>query len=144
MKSDVAHVNKFTSYEDKELLKQYEDDTFTNPFYFAFKDYTFNKILPAEDLKNKIILDCPSGICTYGLETLNKGAKKVICSDLIQEQLDYGKTVFKRNNYGEERYELIQHNASDPKKITEDLADIAISIHLYCYADNYEELGNSY
>jgi len=126
-----------TDYQKEETLQKYLELT-ELPFVKYFREYTLYQLYP--DFKNKIVLDIPCSIGTYSLKMLQKGATHVICSDLISEQFIMAEKLFKDNNFDNSKYTFKKHDAKIPKILTNLLADIALVLHLFCFADNYEEL----
>ena len=56
------------------------------PYRASCFAYTLYKHIP--DLSQKIILDIPCGIGYYSFKRFEKGAKKVIASDIVKEQVE--------------------------------------------------------
>ena len=108
------------------------------PFVKHFREYTLFKLF--DDFKGKVVLDLPGSIGHYSLKFLEKGASHVICSGLIPEELQVAEEVFIKAGIEANRYTIVEHDAKIPLQLTEKLADIAVVLHLFCFADNYEEL----
>lgn len=126
-------------YNDKEKIKFYED-TMETPFIKDFRLYTLLNLI---DFKDKIVLDCPCSTGAYTEIFLEKGAKYVIGSDIVQEQINIAnqrmETVYPK--YSKKPYSFITHDSKIPKQLINNfVVDIAIILHLFCFADNYEVL----
>ena len=72
---------------DNDKLELY-DDTMESPFIKDFRLYTLLKLY---DFKGKTVLDCPCSTGEYTKIFLEKGAKYVLSSDIVPEQIDFAK-----------------------------------------------------
>ncbi len=103
------------------------------------KYYTLYSQLPS--LKDKIILDIPCGIgCKARNAVLKDSASKVIAIDIFEEQISYSKTKDKQLGIEPGQIEYFAHDCKIPRKFTDQPADICICIHLFCFAQTYQEL----
>ena len=68
------------------------------------------------------------------------GAKYIIGSDIVEEQIVYMKKRFQELGIDKEKYELHTHDSKIVKQLSEQLADFALVLHLLCFADTKEEL----
>lgn len=126
-------------YKNNEKLDKY-NETYDKPF---MKDYRLYSLFKNIDFKNKIVLDCPSSTGYLSKKFIDKGAKHIICVDIIDEQLKYADNYFKKNNIYEEKYTLICHDAKIVKKLEIKLdIDIIVCLHLFCFSNNINELEN--
>lgn len=128
-------------YTDNDKLELY-DDTMELPFIKDFRLYTLLKLY---DFKGKIVLDCPCSTGEYTKIFLEKGAKYVLGSDIVPEQIDFAKKKLEKiyPKYNKRPYTLLVHDSKIPKQlISEFEVDIAIILHLFCFAKNYQELLN--
>lgn len=75
------------------------------------KDYRLYTLFKNLDLKDKVILDCPSSTGYLSKKFIDKGAEHVICIDIVEEQLHYAEIYFKNNNIDENKYTLLCHDA---------------------------------
>ena len=129
-----------SQYSSEESLKQYDAnrDLSDNPSSRT-RYYTLYSLIP--ELKNKVILDMPCGTGDKARKTiLEKGARKVIASEISQESIEYSKKKDKELGIEEGQIEYFVHDAKIPQVLSEDLADIALCVHLFCFADNYIDL----
>lgn len=126
-------------YKNNDKLDKY-NETYEKPFMKDYRLYTLFKNL---DLKNKVILDCPSSTGYLSKKFIDKGAKHVICIDIIKEQLDYADIYFKNNNIDKQKYTLICHDAKLVKKLNIKFGiDVIICLHLFCFSNNIHDLHN--
>jgi len=127
----------FIDYKNKISLKKY-DLRFEQTFV---KHYLLYTLFTLFDFKNKTILDCP---CSTGYITnllIQKGASFVVCSDIVNEQLEYALERFKINNIDEKSYKLIQHDAKEIKLLYKEV-QMALVLHLFCFGKTKDELIN--
>jgi SAM-dependent methyltransferase len=125
-------------YCDENVFKSFQELN-EAPFIKNFKYYTLFELY--KNCQGKIILDIPSSYGYIALKFLELGAEHVICSDIVSEQLEYGKSIFNGKGYDSSKCSFIQHDGKIPKVIGP-FADLVISFHLFCFADNEEEIEN--
>lgn len=127
--------NYMYDYKNQAILNRY-DERFEKSYIKEFLLYTlFNLFVP----EGKIILDCPGSTGYLTNILIQKGAKYVICSDIVKEQLEYAKIKMNKSGIDESKYCLICHDAKNPKLLKQEV-DIAIVIHLFCFANDFEEI----
>lgn len=128
-------------YTNDENLEVY-DDSMQLPFIKDFRLYTLLKLY---DFKNKTVLDCPCSTGEYTKIFLEKGAKYVLGTDIVPEQIEFAKKKLENTypKYTRKPYSFLVHDSKIPKQLINGFeVDIAIILHLFCFAKNYKELLN--
>ncbi len=122
-------------YKNQDILNKY-DIRFEKPYIKDFLLYTLFELI---EPYGKTILDCP---CSTGYITdilIKKGAKFVIGCDIVKEQIEYAKKRLSNNGISENKYKLLDYDAKIPQIIYKEV-DIAIVIHLFCFANDFKEM----
>ena len=129
-------IDKFMyDYENKSNLEKY-DIRFSKSYVKDFILYTLFTLIKPE---GKTILDCPGSTGYVTKLLIDKGAKYVICSDIVKEQIEYAEHRLNINNVDRSKYKLIVHDAKEPSLLDIEV-DIAVVMHLYCFANDFEEM----
>ena len=130
--------NLLVDYLDSQKLEMYEKIMLDFPTGKHLVTYNIKRLMP--DVKGKTVLDIPCGIGHYVREMFNLGAAKVIASDLAANQLEVSKEKDRRVGVPEGFVEYHKHDARITKQISIELADVCLSFHLFCFAENEGEL----
>ncbi len=125
-------------YSLTDKLKLYEELTESWPIGKNLSVYNMELLL--SDVKGKTVLDLPCGIGSYVHRLFNRGATKVIASDIVSRQLEVAMEKDKKLGIPDGFVEYYQHDAKIPKQLCSDLADMCLSAHLFCFAENEDEL----
>ena len=126
-------------YKHNDKLDNY-NETYEKPFMRDYRLYTLFKNI---DLKDKVILDCPSSTGYLSKKFIDKGARHVICIDIVEEQLHYADIFFKNNQIDQNKYTLLCHDAKVATKINSKYEiDMIICLHLFCFSNNIDDLHN--
>ena len=129
-------------YESSVMLKkckEAEDDP--NHPSNCIRYFTLYSLLP--DLRNKILLDVPCGMGMVSRKLiLEYGASKVIAVDVVEKQVEISKREDSSCGIQPNQIEYIVHDAKKPVVLTDTQCDACVSIHLFCFAENYSELEN--
>ena len=125
-------------YLDTQKLEMYEKTMLDLPTGKHLPTYNIKRLMP--DVKGKVVLDIPCGIGHYVREMFKLGAAKVIASDIIDHQLQVSQEKDKKAGIPEGFVEYHQHDAKITKQISTELADVCLSFHLFCFAENEGEL----
>ena len=130
--------NALKDYYDTQKLDAYDKIMLNFPTGKHLFAYNVKRLMP--DVKGKTVLDIPCGVGHYVREMFNLGAAKVIASDLVDYQLQLSKERDKKAGIPEGFVEYYQHDAKIPKQICGELADVCLSSHLFCFAENESDL----
>ena len=129
-----------TIYEDEDALKLLEnisDDP--NDPSISTRYFTLYSLLP--DLRDKIVLDLPCGLGKQARNfILRSCAKKVIAVDIVAKQLELAKEKDSVLGIVPGQIEYVCHDAKEPKELAESMCDVCVSIHLFCFAEDYSQL----
>lgn len=127
-------------YEDEAKLKQWlnsENDP-DNPS-IPTRYYTLYSLLP--DLRDKTVIDLPCGVGHKARKfILQFGAKKVIAAEIVEKQLKLSSEADFTAGIKPGQIEYVLQDAKQPKVFANPLADLCISVHLLCFAEDYTEL----
>ncbi len=127
-------------YNSRDKLDVYER-VITDPTIPSVRALYYNLYFHLPDLKDKVILDLPCGLGIKARDFIgNYGARKVIGVDIVQKQLDVAKERSTAAGIEDSCIEYFCHDAKVVKKISESLADVCVSAHLTCFAENFDEL----
>ena len=121
-------------YHDPEKLDKYTE---INVFATNLHKYNLDLVLPVH---NSVIFEFPCGEGQYIRRYFEKGAKKVIATDIIPTQIEVSKNKDKKAEIPEGFVEYYLHDARKPKQLSNTLADTCASVHLLCFAETYDEL----
>ena len=92
------------------------------------------------DVRGKVILDVPCGNGYFGRKYFRQNAAKVIACDIIPFQIEEAKKKDKESGIPEGFAEYYVHDARVPKQLSATLADLCTSIHLFCFAENEDQI----
>eukprot|EP00993_Chasmostoma_nieuportense_P002932 NODE_3687_length_919_cov_20.262626_g3535_i0.p1 GENE.NODE_3687_length_919_cov_20.262626_g3535_i0~~NODE_3687_length_919_cov_20.262626_g3535_i0.p1 ORF type:complete len:276 (-),score=87.50 NODE_3687_length_919_cov_20.262626_g3535_i0:90-869(-) len=121
-------------YKDQKQLESYQ--TFTRyPHCEYLLKYTLQQLLG--DVSQLTVLDLPSGIGEYSRLIAQQGVRRLICADLIGEQLEFSRKLDVNNNC-EMEYHVF--DAKKPRVLSPNPVHVAVVIHLTCFAENHAEL----
>ncbi len=128
------------SYKDEAMLKCYMDSQYDPDEPAVHTRYfTLYSLLP--DLRVKTLLDLPCGLGHKARKFISQcGAKKVFAVDIIQKQLEMSKEADFAAGIKPGQIEYVVHDARQPAVIVDPQADLCISVHLFCYAQDYPAL----
>ena len=121
-------------YFDEEKLRVYSE---MGHFVSSLHDYNVNIYMP---IKNMVILDLPCGPGDYVRKYFKAGAAKVIAIDVVPFQIKVSQKRDKENGVPESFVEYFVHDARNPRCMSNMLADVCSCFHLFCFAENYDEL----
>ena len=142
---ELESYRKRTAASTMAEVNDYFDKSKSQTYYKSFQEtffgclYYYNVKL-AITIRNKVILDLPCGEGQYICKYFKDGAKKVIGADLVELQVNTARDKNKEVGIPAELVELYVHDAKQPKQLTETLADVGCCLHLFCFANNYDEL----
>ena len=125
-------------YSDIKKLEVYDNITQNLPTGKYLVTYNIKRLLP--DVKGKTILDLPCGIGHHVREMFHLGAARVIAGDVVSLQLEFSKEKDKEIGIPHGFVDYHELDAKIPKQICNELADICLSFHLFCFAENEKEL----
>ena len=101
--------------------------------------YSIEKLLDKINLNGKVVLDIASGLGYYTRLAAKRGAKVVISVDFVEEQLETSKKISEQLGvFSEIKY--LAKDAKEPELYHEGGCEVALGIHLLCYAANHSEL----
>ena len=133
---DCSTGKELQDYADAEKLCVYEDLVTTFPGNLHF--YNVGLVMP--DVRGKVVLDVPCGNGYYGRNYFSQNAAKVIASDIVLLQIEEAKKKDKESGIPEGFAEYYVHDARVPKQLSATLADLCTSIHLFCFAENEDQI----
>ena len=125
-------------YDDTDKLKMYDDATENWPVTKPGIIYNVKRLMP--DVRGKTVLDLPCGIGYYTRILHDLGAAKVIASDIVPRQLEVSREKDKEHGILDGFVQYYPHDAKIPKQLCSELADVCLSIHLFCFAETIDEL----
>ena len=125
-------------YSDFKKLEVYDDIMQNLPTGKHLGAYNIKRLMP--DVEGKTILDLPCGIGHYVREMFHLGALRVIAGDIVSLQLEFSKEKDKEIGIPHGFVDYHELDARIPKQICSELADICLSFHLFCFAENEKEL----
>ena len=125
-------------YSDAQKLEVYDKIMQNLPTGKHLGTYNVKRLMP--DVQGKTILDLPCGIGHYVREMHALGAAKVIACDIIPKQIDFSKEKDKEAGVPEGFVEYHELDARFPKQLCSELADVCLSLHLFCFAENESDL----
>ena len=140
MASESSGTSMLEDYLDDEKMEVYERVMFNLPSGKYLVAYNIKRVSLMLDVKGKTILDLPCGVGHYVREMFNLGAAKVIACELAANQLELSKARDKKAGIPEGFVQYYQHDARIPKQICAMLADVCLSFHLLCFAENEVQL----
>ena len=125
-------------YNNKEKLELY-DKTFEKDYLKHFLVYSlFNTV--NKYISNKAVLQIPCGTGNLSLDMLNNGAKCIVGIDLSLEVVEHAKRRFESEDISSDKYLFLQHDATIVKQLINELSDVALGRHLFCFAKNFDDL----
>ena len=121
-------------YFDHEKMRIYSE---MGEFVSALHTYNLELYMPIKDM---VILDIPCGPGDYVRKYFKEGASKVIASDLVPVLIEISQKRDKENGVPQGFVEYYAHDGKDPKTLSNTLADVCSCLHLFCFAENYDQL----
>ena len=121
-------------YHDEEKLRVYSE---MSHCVATLHNYNLALYMPVKDM---VILDLPCGPGDYVRKYFKEGAAKVIAIDVVPVLIDVSQKRDKENGVPEGFVEYHVHDARIPKRFSNTLADVCSCLHLFCFAENYDEL----
>ncbi len=132
----MAVVNE--AYSDAKKLELYDKIIHELPIGKHLFTYNIKHFLPC--VKGKTVLDIPCGNGHYVREVYGLGAKKVIATDIASCSIEMSKQSDQKAGIPDGFVEYYEHDSRIAKQLGSELADVCLSIHLFCYAANEKEL----
>ena len=126
--------NILDDYSDTQKTEVYDDIMQNLPTGKHLGAYNVKRLMP--DVKGKIVLDLPCGNGPYVRELFHLGVTKVVAGDIVPQQLEVSKEKDKKAGIPDGFVEYHEIDARTPKRIGSELADVCLSLHLFCMADN--------
>ena len=121
-----------------DAAKQDLNEETVDLFPTSLRNYNLDILMPT--VRGQVILEIPCGIGALGRTYYKKGAAKVIASDISSPQIEVAR---KRDKEAEIPYGFVEyysHDCTIPKRLSETLADLCSSFHLFCFAKNTSQL----
>ena len=134
---DNVSVEVKLSYSSKESMKAYVS-TFDSTFCRFSYEYSVDKIL--DNVKGKVLLDIPCGVGQYSRIAYKKGADKIIAVDVAPECIRLAEEMQAQEDIPKESIQYFTNDAKLTKVFSSEMADICLSLHLFCFARNWDEL----
>ena len=134
----MDQIDVLEDYSDTEKLEVYYRIVQVLPTGKHLVTYNIKRLLP--DVKGKTVLDLPCGIGSYERELFKLGASKVVAGDMVAEQLTFSKEKDRQAGIPKEFVDYHKIDATSPRKLSNELADVCLSLHLLCFAENEKDL----
>jgi ubiquinone/menaquinone biosynthesis C-methylase UbiE len=129
--SDYKNFEKLEVYD--QLANEYDEPSARTRYHTLYSN------LPS--LKGKTVLDIPCGIGSKSRNIIiNHEAEKVLSIDIVEEQILYSKNKDITSGITDGQIEYFVHDCKIPKKMSSHNADIGLCVHLFCFANTYQEL----
>ncbi len=125
-------------YYSKDKLEVYKA-LMTNPkcASLSTRYYSIYQSLPS--LQDKIVFDIPCGLGFKCRKFIAEyGASKVIGADIVEKQLELAKEADSEVGISSDKIQYVCHDGKIPQELCQ--ADVCIAVHLFCFAENFEEL----
>ena len=127
-------MSDLQDYLDVDKLSAYEE---INHLVRDLHTYNLKLVMPIRD---QVILDVPCGTGYYVREFFKEGAAKVIASDIVAVEIEVSKKKAMESGVPDDFVEYFVHDARIPKQLSTTLVDVCSCIHLFCFAENLDQL----